>query len=42
MSTRDITDAFQEIYGADILVGLISQVSSVVMEKVTEWNKIVL
>lgn len=38
MSTRDITDAFQEMYGADISAGLISQVTNGVMEKVTEWQ----
>jgi putative transposase len=38
MSTRDITDAFQEMYGADISAGLISQVTNGVMEKVNEWQ----
>jgi len=38
MSTRDITDAFQEMYGADISAGLISQVTNGVMEKVMEWQ----
>jgi putative transposase len=33
MSTRDITEAFQEMYGADISAGLISQVTNVVVEK---------
>lgn len=38
MSTRDIVGAFQEMYGADISSGLVSQVTNNVMEKVIEWQ----
>jgi len=38
MSTRDIVATFQEMYGADISAGLVSQVTNSVMEKVIEWQ----
>ncbi len=38
MSTRDIVDAFQEMYGADISAGLVSQVTNSVIDKVVEWQ----
>ena len=38
MSTRDIVAAFQEMYGADISPGLVSQVTNTVMERVVEWQ----
>ena len=38
MSTRDIVAAFQEMYGADISAGLVSQVTNTVMEQVIEWQ----
>lgn len=38
MSTRDIVEAFSEMYGADISAGLISKVTSAVMEQVIEWQ----
>lgn len=38
MSTRDIVDAFQEMYGAEISAGLISQVTNTVIEQVEEWQ----
>lgn len=38
MSTRDIVDAFQEMYGADISAGLVSQVTNSVMEQVVDWQ----
>ena len=38
MSTRDIVGAFQDMYGADISAGLVSQVTNSVMEKVVEWQ----
>ncbi|MGH1352546.1 MAG: IS256 family transposase [Methyloligellaceae bacterium] len=38
MSTRDIVDAFQEMYGADISPGLISQVTNAVMDEVKQWQ----
>jgi len=38
MSTRDIVAAFQEMYGAEISAGLVSQVTNSVMEKVVEWQ----
>ncbi len=38
MSTRDITATFQEMYGADISAGLVSQVTNAVMEEVIDWQ----
>lgn len=38
MSTRDIVAAFQEMYGAEISAGLVSQVTNSVLEKVVEWQ----
>ena len=38
MSTRDIVGAFQEMYGADISAGLVSQVTNAVIEQVVEWQ----
>ena len=38
MSTRDIVATFQEMYGADISAGLVSQVTNAVMDKVIEWQ----
>jgi len=38
MSTRDIVDAFQDMYGAEISAGLVSQVTNSVMEQVVEWQ----
>lgn len=38
MSTRDIVAAFQEMYGADISAGLISQVTNAIMEQIVEWQ----
>ena len=38
MSTRDIVGAFQDMYGADISAGLVSQVTNSVMEQVIEWQ----
>ena len=38
MSTRDIVAAFEEMYGADISAGLVSQVTNAVIEKVVEWQ----
>ena len=38
MSTRDIVAAFQEMYGADISAGLVSQVTNAVLEEVVEWQ----
>lgn len=38
MSTRDIVSAFKEMYGADISAGLVSKVTSAVIEQVTEWQ----
>ena len=36
MSTRDIVDAFAEMYGAEVSPGLISKVTSAVMDEVVE------
>lgn len=38
MSTRDIVDAFKEMYGADVSATLVSKVTEQVMEAVTEWQ----
>lgn len=38
MSTRDIVDAFQDLYGANISAGLVSKVTNAVMEQVVEWQ----
>ena len=38
MSTRDIVEAFSEMYGADISAGLISKVTNSVLEQVIEWQ----
>lgn len=38
MSTRDIVDAFQEMYGAEVSAGLISKVTNAVMEQVVQWQ----
>ena len=38
MSTRDIVASFQEMYGAEISPGLVSQVTNSVIDKVVEWQ----
>lgn len=38
MSTRDIVNAFDEWYGAEISPKLVSRVTSAVMEQVIEWQ----
>jgi len=38
MTTRDIVDAFKEMYDADVSAGLISQVTNAVLEKIHEWQ----
>jgi putative transposase len=38
LSTRDIVEAFQEMYGAEVSAGLISQVTNAVLEQVREWQ----
>ena len=38
MSTRDIVDTFEEMYGVDISPALVSQVTSSVMERIVEWQ----
>ena len=38
MSTRDIVDSFQEMYGADVSPTLVSNVTAAVIDKVTEWQ----
>lgn len=38
MSTRDIAEAFQDMYGVEISAGLISKVTNTVMDKVIEWQ----
>jgi len=38
LSTRDIVEAFQEMYGAEVSAGLVSQVTNAVLEQVKEWQ----
>ncbi|MFT5549825.1 MAG: putative transposase [Candidatus Azotimanducaceae bacterium] len=38
MGTRDIVDAVEAMYGAEISAGLVSQVANTVMEQVVEWH----
>lgn len=38
LSTRDIVDAFKEMYGADISATLVSKVTDRVIESVVEWQ----
>jgi transposase-like protein len=38
MTTRDIVDAFQEMYGADISATLVSKITNAVIEEVTQWQ----
>lgn len=38
MSTRDIVEAFQEMYGAEVSATLVSKVTERVIEQVTEWQ----
>lgn len=38
LSTRDIVEAFREMYGAEVSAGLVSQVTNAVIEQVKEWQ----
>jgi putative transposase len=38
LSTRDIVEAFREMYGAEISAGLVSQVTNAVLDQVREWQ----
>jgi transposase-like protein len=38
ISTRDIVEAFREMYGAEVSAGLVSQVTNAVLEQVREWQ----
>ncbi len=38
LSTRDIVEAFEEMYGAEVSAGLISQVTNAVLDQVKEWQ----
>lgn len=38
LSTRDIVEAFREMYGAEVSAGLVSQVTNAVLEQVKEWH----
>lgn len=38
MSTREIVEAFQEMYSAEVSAGLVSQVTNAVIEQVREWQ----
>jgi len=38
MTTRDIVDAFKEMYGAEVSATLISKVTDAVIEEVIEWQ----
>lgn len=39
LSTRDIVEAFQEMYGANVSAGLVSQVTNAVIDEVHEWQE---
>jgi len=38
LSTREVVDTFQEMYGADISASLVSKVTDAVIEQVIEWQ----
>jgi transposase-like protein len=38
LSTREIVEAFAEMYGAEVSAGLVSQVTNAVLEQVKEWQ----
>lgn len=38
LSTREIVEAFQEMYGAEVSASLVSQVTNAVLEQVREWQ----
>ena len=38
LSTRDIVEAFAEMYGAEVSAGLVSQVTNAVIEQVRQWQ----
>jgi len=38
LSTREVVDTFQEMYGADISASLISKVTDAVIDQVVEWQ----
>ena len=38
LSTREIVEAFEEMYGANVSAGLVSQVTNAVIEQVREWQ----
>ena len=38
LSTREVVETFQEMYGADISASLVSKVTDAVIEKVVEWQ----
>ena len=38
MTTREIVDAFKEMYGADVSASLISKVTDAVIDQVVEWQ----
>ena len=39
MSTRDIVEAFDEMYGAEVSATLVSRVTNAVIEQVREWQE---
>ena len=38
LSTREVVDTFQEMYGADISPSLVSKVTDAVIDQVVEWQ----
>jgi len=38
LTTREIVEAFEELYGANVSAGLISQVTNAVLDRVSEWQ----
>jgi transposase-like protein len=39
LTTREIVEVFDEMYGAEISAGLVSQITNTVMERVREWQE---
>ena len=38
LTTREISDVFEEMYGAEVSAGLVSQVTGAVIEQIREWQ----
>ena len=38
LTTREISEVFEEMYGTEVLAGLVSQVTGAVMEQIRQWQ----